>query len=220
MGASVAIPRIDKESRMAYQALMDYLAMGSVRSLSKLLAQYQTYTKPPPTKYLNTLKSWSDKNEWQKRIKQYLDDIEAEAADKVRQRLLAMADRDYEDGDKLRQIAMEVLAAEAPNFYRTTRKVIPGKPQVVDVNGKIIQPGTAEQVVVMVRLDVSNIIRAVRNGSDLQHRSVPKTTEISPADENGRVIITETINIPATPPELDLEPDEAEDDDSPGAIPG
>lgn len=60
------------ESKAAHEALMDYLRMGVKRSLRGLISRYskQTSTKPPTTK-LNTISTWSNKFEWQKRAQAY-----------------------------------------------------------------------------------------------------------------------------------------------------
>lgn len=63
--------RLKGESKRAHQALFDYCAMGSGRSLRKLCERYRgqvggdTLAKLPPTVRLPTLESWSSRFDWQ-----------------------------------------------------------------------------------------------------------------------------------------------------------
>ena len=68
-----------KETNKARSAFEDYFSMGPGRSIQKLHVQYQTQPEARPTKHISTLKSWSTKHGWQKRVQQR--DLEiAEAA--------------------------------------------------------------------------------------------------------------------------------------------
>lgn len=57
-----------RETIRAAQAFADYLAMGTGRSLEKLLDRYQIATSLPPTRRLMTLKGWSTAFGWQARL--------------------------------------------------------------------------------------------------------------------------------------------------------
>lgn len=68
------------ETTRAYQAYLDYRAMGVARSLRKL---HETYTAPTlpaecPTQRLGTLENWSSKWGWQARIAEWEAGIQAE----------------------------------------------------------------------------------------------------------------------------------------------
>ena len=79
------IPEQQKgESKKAYTAFGDYCQMGAGRSLSLLVNQYQTNTKPiPPTKNITSLKVWSSRYEWQARVTQYDRAVQMEAEAKA-----------------------------------------------------------------------------------------------------------------------------------------
>ena len=48
-----------KESAKALAAFADYYALGSGRSLEKLVVLYCSRSEPSPTRHLSTLKAWS-----------------------------------------------------------------------------------------------------------------------------------------------------------------
>src|ERR1043165_5839098 len=62
---------LDNESPNAYQAFCDYVNIGYTRSIVKLSQMYQNDTEVTPTKRLRTLKNWSSRYEWQRRINEY-----------------------------------------------------------------------------------------------------------------------------------------------------
>lgn len=70
---------LPEESKAAHSAMLDYLRMGTKRSLRSLHKRYtaQTSSKPPTTK-LNSLTTWSNKFDWVKRAAAY--DAEQQAA--------------------------------------------------------------------------------------------------------------------------------------------
>lgn len=70
------------ESAKAHQAYLDYRDMGVSRSLRKLQEQYAALTSPAdcPTKRLGTLESWSSNFDWQKRITEHDQQLQAEKA--------------------------------------------------------------------------------------------------------------------------------------------
>lgn len=90
------LKRIDGESRKANEALMDYWLMGGGRSLDKLAALYTSTTNPllkePPTKKINTLKTWSQKLHWQARIARQKEIDDEIALEQYRQRHMSPAE--------------------------------------------------------------------------------------------------------------------------------
>lgn len=89
----------DDESKAAHAALMDYLRMGTKRSLRSLVKRYesQTSSKPPTTK-LNSLTTWSNKHEWVKRADAYDDAQEAKQDKRIaaaRSKLITDEMKDY-----------------------------------------------------------------------------------------------------------------------------
>lgn len=83
-----ALRQLPNETVKAYTAFLDYVNMGTGRSLRKLQAEYQrqTVTKAA-TKNLNTLKNWSVDYEWQRRIAEYLKELQLRQLEKQRERL-------------------------------------------------------------------------------------------------------------------------------------
>jgi hypothetical protein len=57
-----------QESPRAQQAWADYLALGELRSLAALVAEYQSRTTAVPTRQLSRLKFWSTTFDWQGRL--------------------------------------------------------------------------------------------------------------------------------------------------------
>jgi len=84
------LSRADGESQKSNSALNDYWLMGSGRSLEKLMALYLnptgTLLKEPPTKKINTLKTWSQKHGWQARIAIQKEIDDAIALERYRER--------------------------------------------------------------------------------------------------------------------------------------
>jgi hypothetical protein len=59
-----------RETNKSRSAFEDYYNMGPGRSIQKLHVLYQTQPETRPTKHISTLKSWSTKHGWQKRVQQ------------------------------------------------------------------------------------------------------------------------------------------------------
>lgn len=71
MSELLAGERVKGETAKAIQACNDYLLLGRGRSMAKLLDRYQIGAEVPPTKRLNTLKTWSTGYGWQSRAALY-----------------------------------------------------------------------------------------------------------------------------------------------------
>jgi hypothetical protein len=61
------LDRYDRETARANAALHDYALMGPGRSLARLLAQYSQQPAPPTT-HITTLKQWSARYDWARRV--------------------------------------------------------------------------------------------------------------------------------------------------------
>lgn len=79
MNDLTTLEQLEGETPNAYRAFCDYVAMGSKRSLPKLAARYQADAEASPTRRLATLKEWSSKYEWQRRINEYQREITLQA---------------------------------------------------------------------------------------------------------------------------------------------
>lgn len=75
------------ESPKAHQAYLDYRDMGVSRSLRKLQERYAAHTSPTdcPTTRLGTLEKWSSAYDWQKRIAEHDQQLQAEKAEADKQ---------------------------------------------------------------------------------------------------------------------------------------
>ena len=65
----LSLSSLERESPAAYRAFLDYVMMGTERSLTKLESLYRSSSEPTPTKHLRTLKQWSADHHWQERLK-------------------------------------------------------------------------------------------------------------------------------------------------------
>lgn len=102
------------EGTRANKALNDYYLMGDTRSLDKLIAHYARNDKPT-VNHVQTLKNWSSKFEWQRRVKEH-DTIVNERVLLARQESLIKFANEYEDRAmvtvrRLLDRADEILAA-------------------------------------------------------------------------------------------------------------
>jgi len=79
MNDLTTLEALDNETTAAYQAFCDYVAMGSKRSFAKLAEGYQRATNDVPTKQLTTIKKWSVKYDWQRRVNEYQREITLQA---------------------------------------------------------------------------------------------------------------------------------------------
>jgi len=86
------LSRIAEETKRANTALMDYWLMGGGRSLDKLRQTYAKATLKPPTKHLETLKTWSARHHWQARIARQKEIDDEIALEQYRQRHMSEAE--------------------------------------------------------------------------------------------------------------------------------
>ena len=93
------------ESDNAIIACNDYLRMGPVRSLAKLLDRYETATEAPPTKRIKTLKDWSRNFGWQDRASTYDATWEARKTAERNAEFNAGLSLDFERVRKLKRLA-------------------------------------------------------------------------------------------------------------------
>lgn len=68
---TIEIPRLPDETNRAYTARVEYLTMGSARSLDKLLDRLQTEHTPHITRRRSTLALWSKDHNWQEHAQRY-----------------------------------------------------------------------------------------------------------------------------------------------------
>ncbi len=187
------LDRCPGESRRANDALHDYWLLGPGRSFSALLAlwlkprdesgqsQGEADPKPPakpPTKQKSTIEVWSSRYSWQVRIERATA-LQREADErKWEERRMAIRERDFEQGTKLRELADKIMA-ETPQFIKTKKKFIRGK------------GGEPDQVVIIMALDGHLMVKAAETGSKLERQAAgmpDAMTALTDKDGNGLVI--------------------------------
>jgi len=182
--ARMAKPAGKRESLRAWQALLDYEAMGQDRSFRKLLdgylgkyepghefhdrfAQYRgevaggTVVKPPTRRY-SSLEEWSSPGMfcWQDRIARAMD-IQRNARLAIRAaREAELEDRDWTDGAALRKVVAEFLA-ELPKHKQVQVKTTEGE-----------DGSQTTEVILALNTTVDQLARALKASSDLQRASV------------------------------------------------
>lgn len=99
------------ESHKAYQAYLDYRAMGVKRSLRKL---HESYTAPDapsncPTKRLSSLETWSARWRWQERIEDWIDTLATSREKEEKEARLEERQKRTKLLNKMRKIVKEGL---------------------------------------------------------------------------------------------------------------
>jgi len=162
------------ESRRSNIALNDYYAMGPGRSLRALHERYigqdATGAQPekPPTAYVSTLKTWSLRFNWQKRVARRVELDQAAFDDAMMERRIATVMADWDHGGKLRSLAEQILEA-APAFVRRRSRVTDaGEATVIGPGGEVVRQGRPREVVVTVALNSGDLARVEKLASDLQ----------------------------------------------------
>lgn len=175
------LDRCAGESRAAHDALLDYWRAGSGRSLRALLERYRNQTdseagaNEPPTRRFATLFAWSGNYRWQERIdaasvlqqraeEQAKRDALRAEAEKWARRQLEVRERDWQQADRLRGLADQIMD-EAPKFLRVTQKLIRGK------------DGEPDTILKTVALDAGLAVRAMELSSKLQRLSAEMETD-------------------------------------------
>jgi len=107
--------RPERESTAARQAYVDWLALGSERSLEALAVAYQGRTGAVPTRQLSRLKIWSSTFQWRLRLRGIADQEAAEAERRHKAERKRVLDdglgRDYERVRSLKRQALRLEAA-------------------------------------------------------------------------------------------------------------
>lgn len=113
------------EPGYANQALNDYALMGAVRSLTGLIASYQSAPEPGPSLRLATIKGWSGRYAWQERVTAF--DEQQRAAERARAVALwqarkeATRERYYSMSERLADRAIEMLGFPLATVERTEK---------------------------------------------------------------------------------------------------
>lgn len=158
------LQKIENESAAANRALRDYYGIGARRSIDKLHALYVERTvkdplgdKPPSTK-MWTLNSWSTNHQWVARVKAQNEICEKEEEAVWRERAVEIRRADDEDAQKLRALALTILA-QGKNFIKTKTKLVRG------------EGGEPDQKIITVSLNGNLAVQALQLASKLQRTS-------------------------------------------------
>lgn len=159
-----AIERLPGDTAKSYAALCEYAAIGPARSLER----YRQSTGRSPG-FLRQLERWSSAGRWALRCQAYDQQAQAEL-EQQRSALRAarraeLEDRDWQQGQQLRDAVLSLLA-EVPRFLRRTVNK-------VEQGGKEI-----EVITVALATGPGELARALKLASDLQRLSVGEPTEI------------------------------------------
>lgn len=190
------LARIQGESLRANQALKDYYMMGAGRGLRQQAANYIAQSdngESTPTIHFRTLAAWSGKYSWQARIEAQgnLDFAKDQVTWDERRRLIR--ETDWTQGRALRGLADRILA-EGPNFIKARRKVLKGRPRVINTDGAIVDPGEPDREVITMALDTGTAIYASKTGSQLERIAAGMVTD-NQGLELGGTITTKTESV-------------------------
>lgn len=189
------LKRAKGESKRANAALQDYAYMGDGRSLNALFERYtdQRATNPqlkPPTTQRSTLGGWSAKFAWVERVAAW-DDIESERIEEQwRKRRFDLRETYWQKAESLLEIVDRGIA-EAPNFIRTRRRTIRGRPRII-TDGRVTDEGEPDREIITMALSVGDLARLLKLASDLQRLNAELETERVANDLNG-LITTQTL---------------------------
>jgi hypothetical protein len=172
------------EPDRAHSAFLDYVRLGPGRSLRKLLARYrgQTEGEPradfqPPTQRQATLEAWSTRWEWQARLTAFKAEQDTREQQRWEQRQREIREADWQTGTNLRTLAAQIFA-QAPQFLKTSRKLIRGK------------TGEPDREVITLMLDVATAIRAIETGSKLQRLAAGMPDSHTEITNPGQMVTT------------------------------
>ena len=188
-----ALAKRDGETLRAHAAFLDYVRMGPGRSLAKLGAQYLAQFKigsgseKPPTKQLATLRDWSARHEWQKRLKDWTAERTRLDEERWAQRRLELREADWITGEKLREQA-EAALEQVPNFLTTKRRFVKGG------------EGQMDREVVTMGLRLGEVTDAAATASKLQRAAAEMPTDR--VVHSGKVQVEDVSAVSQVTPEM------------------
>lgn len=204
-----SLNRLHGETPRAYQAFLDYIQMGTGRSLRALHAQYVSVDgKQPPTRTWDTIQDWSRLNKWQERLADYLQELTQHQAIKQRERLEGFNERLWNDYEKLAGHIEDMLDTfENQRITRRTRVADPTDPT-----------GVRQMEVVRMKVNVRDLRDLVNTfgqlGKDLRTQlGLPNHVDVtSKGDKVKGVIGFDPAEWDNVPPEVPKEESEGKDD--------
>jgi hypothetical protein len=159
---SEALAVLPGETLRARTAFLDYVRMGSGRSLRKLFDWYHqgqmdgdSAVVEPPTSRLRTLEEWSAKFNWQARIDAYQKELERQEQQRWEERRRHIRESDWDLCERLREHVRQALE-QMPQFLKTTRQYVKGR------------SGEPDREVVTIQQDLGALLKALEVVSKLQ----------------------------------------------------
>lgn len=130
-------------------------------------------TKTVPTVIFSTLGSWSSRFRWQdrtSRMQEIINEEDERAFQKARREVRLNAIEDY---DKLREMALEILA-RSPDFFKTTTQTVQGKWEKVEgKDGKTYHVQlTPDREIIRVALDGRLALQAIKLATEICREAV------------------------------------------------
>ena len=180
-----ALTRRDGETTKGHAAFIDYALMGPGRSLRKLCDRYRGQkdgepgAEKPPTTRVATLEEWSAKHEWQKRIAAWDKERQQVEQAHIDTRRRALLEANWETGEALRGLAADILA-QAPNFLKTTRKLVKG------------HEGQPDREVITLGIDIAAMLKALALANEFQQQAVgmpQKSVDVTSGGESVGVTV-------------------------------
>lgn len=163
------------ESNVAFAAFQLYLNEGSIDAAWRAADPLQNRDgKRAPGQWAQ----WSSKYEWVARAQAYADHLAEQNRQLWEQRRAEMLERDWQQGNDLRNVVAASLAIEkvAP-FLRTRTTHRPGIPTIVDTEGRVIRQGTPAETLFTTEMLILDLAKALEIGSKLQRLATNEPTD-------------------------------------------
>lgn len=165
------------EPNLWYDRYTAYRLMGASRSVLGC-ANQERVTKGreesghAPGSWRNAAKKW----DWDTRATAWDEYQRQQDEAKWQARRDEIREADWEQGNELRALAVRILA-EGPKFLKHSRKLVKGRPRVVDEKGQVLDPGEPDREIITVALDGRLALQAVKTGSQIQRLSGEMETD-------------------------------------------
>lgn len=178
-----------------------YLSQDPIRSLDKAYRDYIGRERRASGALIRCCQCWRHwslgrnwKGEalpgaltWAQRAQAFDDHVASQNLAKWMKRREQARERDWTQAESLRKLADDIIA-EGVKFVKTTKRVIPGQPAVVDAHGNVREQGRAEREIITVALNGPLAISAIQTGSRLSRLALGQLIEVE--SPNGDTQIT------------------------------
>ncbi|MCK4958003.1 MAG: hypothetical protein KAT00_01350 [Planctomycetes bacterium] len=177
------LERVKGESRKSNQALRDYAMMGSGRSLRKLAERYKQYANEPPTRFNNTLATWSLKNHWVARVEAWTVIEHKREQTEWEKRRREIRQVDWKHAERLRELADKIIEA-SPAFIKRRVKL---------ERGEIVNGVRVDRQIITVALDGHLLTKLEKVSSDLGRLAAESQLPVQRHDLQGNLLDADSI---------------------------